>query len=272
MAEYHRERHTIDLVSFTGPIDRLRSQSEAFHSNYVSGSPYPHLAVENLFDPDDLDRLAAEFPKSEERDWLTWDHKNELKTTSRGIKKLPPFTQLFCLWLNSHEFIGEIERITGIDNLVGDPTFYGAGLHEMFKGGWLSMHTDFTSHPSLSLTRCVNLLIYLNRDWDADWGGELELWDKNNQGKRVAYPPFFNQTVILPTNSETFYHGAPRRISCPDGYSRKLVSIYYWTPLFSTQSGGKPWVTWADDDKLEILKRMKRRAQWIWEAATKKMV
>jgi hypothetical protein len=246
---YPGDRQNVDLGSFTGTVDRLCSQSESFRSAYASGQPYPHLAIENLFDPDVLDRVVAEFPQPGDRDWLVWDHKHELKTTSRGIRGLSTFTQLFCLWLSSAEFIAEIEHITGIKNLVGDPTFFGAGLHEMFPGGWLGMHTDYTRHPALALMRRVNLLIYLNRDWDADWGGELELWDKNGSGDRVSYPPYFNQTVIFPTTSETF-HGAPRQLSCPDGRSRKLLSIYYWTPVKFTQGlyDGRP-IYWADEQK-----------------------
>lgn len=267
-SEQHWDRQSVDLASFTGTVDRLRSQSESLRTTYAAGQPYPHLAIENLFDPDVLDRVVAEFPQPGNRDWFVWDHEYELKTTSRGIRGLSTFTQLLCLWLNSAEFIAEIERITGIKNLVGDPTFTGAGMHEIFPGGWLGMHTDYTRHPSLSLKRRVNLLIYLNRDWDADWGGELELWDKNGTGNRTSYPPYFNQTVIFPTTPETF-HGVPRQLSCPDGRSRKLLSIYYWSPVAFTQvsQGGDPLV-WADEQKKPTFKktlksRLKGKAKQI---------
>jgi 2OG-Fe(II) oxygenase superfamily len=269
----HRShQQSIVLGSFTETLDRLRIQSETFRNTYALGKPYPHLAIEGLFNPEVLDRLVAEFPEPSERDWLTWDTVHESKATSRGISGLSTFTQLFCLWLNSAEFITEIERITGIDNLVGDPTFFGAGLHEMYKGGWLGMHTDWTGHPSLSLTRRLNLLIYLNRDWDAAWGGDIELWDKNGSGDRVAYPPFFNQTVLFPTTSETF-HGAPRQLSCPEGCSRKLLSIYYWTPVpLSKTLKRSNAIVWADGkinlDYESLRSKLKIKVKSLFNRAT----
>jgi Rps23 Pro-64 3,4-dihydroxylase Tpa1-like proline 4-hydroxylase len=247
------DRDLVDLASFERSIEQLRNHSESFRQTYASGKPFPHLVVDDLFTPEILDRVVAEFPKSGDRDWIVWDTTNELKTTSRGINGLSTFTQLFCLWLNSAEFIAEIERITGIENLVADPLFHGAGLHEMYPGGWLDIHADYTQHLTLPLIRRLNLLIYLNRDWDADWGGEIELREKKNEANRVAYPPYFNRTLIFPTTPETL-HGAPRRLSCPAGSSRKLLSIYYWTPvpIPSFLKMGTPHVVWAASQKRKL--------------------
>jgi hypothetical protein len=243
----------LNLDLFTRVTHRLRNESESLRKTYSEGKPYPHLVIDDLFDPQILDRIVAEFPQTEQKkDWLVWDTKHELKTTSRGINGLSPFTQIFCLWLSSSEFINELQKIVGLYNLVGDPVFHGAGLHEMHPGGWLEMHADYTRHYTLPLMRRINLLIYLNRDWNPNWGGELVLGDKKNPENKVSYPPYFNRTVIFPTTSETM-HGAPNKISCPKDRTRKLLSIYYWTPvpmpLFA--KAGTPLV-WASDRKKEI--------------------
>jgi Rps23 Pro-64 3,4-dihydroxylase Tpa1-like proline 4-hydroxylase len=249
------ERKLIDITSFTKAIERLRQESDTFRQKYVTEKPYPHLVIDNLFEPELLDRIVTEFPEKGDRDWLVWDTFHESKTTSRGIHGLSMFTQLFCLWLNCTEFIQEINKITGFDNLVGDPTFLGAGLHEADPGGWLDIHADYTSHLSLPLVRRVNLLIYLNRDWDENWGGELELWDCKDNSKRASYPPYFNRTIIFPTTDKTL-HGAPSKLSCPQGISRKLISIYYWSPVpipFFAKAGTP--IIWESDRKNKI--------QWI---------
>ncbi len=224
------DRQFLDLGSFTQALDRLRNEAESLRQCYVTAKPYPHLVIDNLFEPELLDRLVKDFPSPENRDWLVWDTSNELKTTSRGINGLSTFTQLFCLWLNSNEVINTIESIVDMDNLVGDPLFHGAGLHEMRQGGWLGMHADYTKHFTLPLMRKINVLIYLNRDWDASWGGELALQDHKNQSDKVSYPCTFNRTIIFPTTDKTF-HGVPTPLSCPVDHSRKLLSIYYWTPV-----------------------------------------
>ena len=166
------EKNNLDLTTFTRALDRLRDESELLRQAYKQARPYPHLVLDNLFSPQLLERLVAEFPQAENRDWLVWDTEHELKTTSKGIDGLSIFTQMFCLWLNSRAVIDAIEPIVGINNLVGDPLFHGAGLHEMYRNGWLEMHADYTRHFSLPLMRRFKLLIYLNQDWDPSWGGD----------------------------------------------------------------------------------------------------
>ena len=54
-------------------------------------------------------------------------------------------------------------------------------------------------------------LIYLNKNWKNDWGGEFELWPKdlNNCEKKVL--PIFNRMVIFSTTSHS-YHGHPSHL------------------------------------------------------------
>lgn len=199
------ESNILDLKLFTQALNRLHDRSQLLHQSYNAAKPYSHLVIDNLFEPELLDRLVADFPKPRSRDWLVWDTAHELKTTSRGIDGLSTFSQMFCLWLNSRDVISAIEPIVGIDNLVGDPLFHGAGLHEMYRDGWLEMHADYTRHFSLPLMRRINVLIYLNRDWDANWGGELVLQDFKNQQDRVSYAPYFNRTIVFPTTAKTLH-------------------------------------------------------------------
>jgi hypothetical protein len=190
LPQVNASQNMVNLESLMSSISQLDKDSDSFQKTYTSGKPYPHLVIDDLFDSEVLDRIISEFPKSEHRNWIAWDSDRECKTTSKGIAGLPSFTQLFCLWLNSAEFIEQLKRITGIKDLVPDPLFFGAGLHEMFRGGWLDVHADYTKHPTLPLIRRINLLIYLNREWNPAWGGDIELWDQTNQKNRVAYPAF----------------------------------------------------------------------------------
>ena len=245
-------RDILDLRAFTQALERLQNDSESLQKTYLQARPYPHLVIDDLFNPALLERLIAEFPTAKNRDWLVWDTNHELKTTSRGIDGLSTFTQMFCLWLNSREVINAIESIVGMKNLVGDPLFHGAGLHEMYRDGWLEMHADYTRHFTLPLVRRFNILIYLNQDWDDSWGGELVLQDSKNKSDRASYAPYFNRTIIFPTNAQTF-HGVPNAVSCPINCSRKLLSIYYWTPIPMPlwAKAGTP-LLWASDRKRKL--------------------
>jgi hypothetical protein len=251
------DRKVINMDSFDETLNRLRANVESYQKTYIAGEPYPHVVIDDLFDPEMLDRVVDEFPSSNNRDWLTWDTKHELKSTSKGINGLSTFTQLFCLWLNSSDVINEVKKITGLDNLYGDPTFHGAGLHEMYRDGWLEIHSDYTKHYYLPMMRRLNLITYLNRDWEEAWGGELALQDYKDSSKQVSYAPYFNRTIIFPTTEQTL-HGVPNKLACPENCSRKLLSIYYWTPipmpfLFKV---GTPLI-WVSDRKKVVKQALK---------------
>ena len=38
----------------------------------------------------------------------------------------------------------------------------------------MKIHADFNKHSSLDLDRRLNVLIYLNKDWQSQWGGDFE--------------------------------------------------------------------------------------------------
>lgn len=210
------------------PLGRLDADEDALRARFQAGKPFAHVVMDGYFDDEVLDRVVAEFPKGGHRDWITWDNKNEIKQTSRGIAGLPPFTQLLFLQLCSEPFLERLRRITGMSDLIWDPLFHGAGLHESRRGGWLNMHADWTRHPLLPLKRRLNLIIYLNRGWHESWGGDLELWDSHTRACGARVVPLFNRAVLFPTTEETL-HGFPAPMSCPDGEARRSICMFYWS-------------------------------------------
>jgi Rps23 Pro-64 3,4-dihydroxylase Tpa1-like proline 4-hydroxylase len=102
------------------------------------------------------------------------------------------------------------------------------GLHQIERGGFLDVHIDFNVHPKLRLDRRLNMLIYLNHDWPEEYGGHLELWSRDMTSCEKRILPLFNRTVIFSTTDGSF-HGHPRPLSCPEGRTRKSVSLYYYT-------------------------------------------
>ncbi len=238
------------------PFARLVAEREALRARFQAGTPYPNLVMDGLFQEDVLDRVAAEFPKETPRDWIGYDTKNEIKRTSRGLIGVPPFAQAFLWQLCSEPFLEILRDITGIENLVADPLFHGGGLHESFRGGWLNIHADWTQHPHLPLVRKLNLIIYLNRDWDPAWGGALELWGSKDSGAGRSIEPFFNRAALFPTTEETL-HGFPDPMTCPAGRSRKSVSVFYWAPDPGAIERGAP-ITFLPGKKVTRAKAFAR--------------
>ena len=132
--------------------------------------------------------------------------------------------------LQSIKLIDLLSGVTGIDGLENDPHLHGAGLHYHPRGSRLEMHLDYSIHPISKKERRLNLIVYMNRDWQEEWGGHLNLWEGTKDGmtrgptQRIA--PMFNQAVLFRT-SDISWHGMPDAIECPEGRARKSVAIYY---------------------------------------------
>ena len=199
-------------------------------SNYLNANPYPHIVLENFFNDDFLNQILDEFPdlktiiNSEE-----YSNKNEVKFSNNKYENFPKNIKYFFDFLNSKTFLLFLQRITSIkESLVSDPYLMGGGLHEIKKGGVLKVHTDFNRHPIFNLDRRINVLIYLNKNWKKEYGGNLELWDKNMNKCIKKIQPLFNSMVIFST-TDFSNHGHPDPIECPKDISRKSIALYYFS-------------------------------------------
>ena len=217
-----------NIVGCMLPLERLELEKDQLRTQYEVAKPYPHLVIDGLWDPKVLDRIIAEFPQKGRRDWVQYDTTHELKQTSRGLFGLSPFTQLFLMEVCSPRFLELLGEVTGHQDLVADPLFHGGGLHESFRGGWLNLHTDWRQHPILPLARRLNMIIYLNWDWDPAWGGGVELWSPGDTKAGAKADCLFNRTLIFPT-TDTSLHGFPGPLTCPENRSRRSICLFYWT-------------------------------------------
>jgi len=236
-AELGPETNLTEALSKAIPYERFEAAFREQGEAYRQAEPFSYCQVDNLFDPEVLDRVLDEFPKPGDRKWLDYTTGHERKSTSRGVADLGGFTRFLMSELNGPRFLAMLEDLTGLKGLLPDPLYHGAGLHEVPTGGFLNVHCDWTRHPLLPMNRVLNLIVYLNRNWDPAWGGELELWDLETKEKRVALAPLFNRTVVFSTTSKDL-HGHPTPLACPPEVTRKSISVYYWMPGEREEEGG----------------------------------
>jgi Rps23 Pro-64 3,4-dihydroxylase Tpa1-like proline 4-hydroxylase len=130
--------------------------------------------------------------------------------------------------LNSPPILKFLEAMTGIEALIADPYYEGGGLHEIKRGGHLGVHADFNIHKGMNVERRLNLLVYLNDDWDQDYGGALEFWDKDMKACRHRVAPTIGRAVVFNTGLDSF-HGHPDPLNCPPERSRRSIATYYYT-------------------------------------------
>jgi hypothetical protein len=211
----------------------VRQQASRYRNEFRSAKPFPHLVIDNFFEADKADQLLADFPPFDPE-----NAKNEFgqvgrKATIPDIRKISPFYAAVYDYIASQEFLDFVAEATGIPDLVHDEQMFGGGTHENLEGQELDPHVDFNFIEDRKLHRRLNLLLYLNKEWEVTWGGCLEIHSnprkpKENQVQVIS--PMFNRAVIFET-SEHSWHGF-ERIRLPEGkkhLSRKMLSIYLYT-------------------------------------------
>jgi Rps23 Pro-64 3,4-dihydroxylase Tpa1-like proline 4-hydroxylase len=211
------------------PYARMKPIAEAKSQEYASAQPYPHIVLDDFFDPWVLEKVLAEFPNPRDKNWELHDLPQEIKLQSKHERSIPLFTRQFLQALNSASFLTFLEDLTGIKKLIGDPQLEGGGLHQITSGGKLAIHADFNKHMYYGLDRRLNLLIYLNKNWKDEYGGQFELWNREMTRMVKSVAPLFNRVVVFST-SEYSYHGHPEPLRCPSSMTRKSLALYYYTP------------------------------------------
>lgn len=208
--------------------ERLQAIAERNRQDYSRADPFPHIVLDDLFSEEAIERVRQEVPSPNEIRWIEFDDARGKKLASKAETQLGAATRNFLCQVNSSAFIEFLETLTGIEGLIPDPHFWGGGLHQIVRGGFLKIHADFNRHPKLKLDRRLNLLLYLNRDWREEWGGHLELWDRKMTECRTKILPIFGRCVIFNT-MDFAYHGHPDPLGCPNSESRKSVAVYYYS-------------------------------------------
>lgn len=226
-------------------FDALLELGKSRHDDYMNASPFPNIYFDNFFNPDELRQVLAEFPELGDKGDIRFNNPNEHKLASRGEYRFGPQATAFAHFINSQPMLDFLSHLTGIPALLPDPYFEGGGFHQIKPGGFLKIHADFNKHRVTGLDRRINLLVYLNENWDESYGGHFELWDKDMKGCEKKILPLFNRMAIFST-TDFSYHGHPDPLNCPPDRSRKSMAFYYYTngrPEGEVKSGGDNRIT-----------------------------
>ena len=206
-----------------------RRIGEGLSAEYCFAEPFPHVVMENFL-PESVARMAlAHFPNEALRSDRVFDmgyaglHKRQILPEECDAAA----RQLFHFF-NSRPMLEFLEGLTTIRGLIPDPYFVGGGFHETRRGGKLGIHADFRINDQLHLHRRLNAIIYLNDGWRPEWGGALELWNREMTAKVREVFPVFNRCVIFNTDADSF-HGHPDPLATPEGVFRRSIALYYYT-------------------------------------------
>lgn len=249
-----------------------RQIGESLSDAYCFAEPFPHMVADNFL-PEALARLALEhFPTKA----LASDRVFEMGYAGLHKRQILPeecdasARQMFNFF-NSRPLLEFLEGLTSIQGLLPDPYFNGGGFHETTRGGKLGIHADFRINDQLHLHRRLNVIIYLNENWQEEWGGSLELWDREMKAKQREVAPVFNRCVVFNTDADSF-HGHPDPLTTPEGVQRRSIALYYYTaskqiykeiPSTSTIYHARPTDDAATRREARSLRFDQHLGQWV---------
>jgi hypothetical protein len=250
-------------------IDRLQARLETDRAAYASASPFPHIVHDDVLTPAAFKAAVEDFPPVHDDFWRGYVHVNETKYCNVKPDTWARSLQEIARELTSPDFVRYLEELTGIEGLLPDWSMDGGGLHQTLRGGHLNIHADFTTHHvHQNWARRVNILLYLNETWQEDWGGQLELWDKDMKACQAKVAPAGNRMLVFTTSLDS-YHGHPDGLMCPPGEARRSMALYYFTEEEAParrsthyrprpQDGAKKVAIVADRAALDVYDRVKR--------------
>ena len=195
-----------------------------YKNEYKKAKPYEHIIINDFFSLDYINKIYENYPKIDNK----WHYYNNPIEHKYSFNKFDDNNEIKKMYenLNSEEFINLLKEITNINDLEKDEYLHGAGLHAYPNNGKLDIHLDYNIHPITGKERRINLIIYMNKNWKEEYGGNLIFYDENKNESKIKFCPNFNTAIIFRT-SDISYHGLPTPIKCPEGKYRKSIAIYY---------------------------------------------
>ncbi|GAA5152968.1 hypothetical protein GCM10023340_34200 [Nocardioides marinquilinus] len=215
----------LELVDMASLLDDLDGKA----ASYRSAEPFPHIVLDDVLTSEAFAAAVRDFPAIRDEFWRGYLHVNETKYANTQPDTWAPSIRSLAEAFCTPEFVDFLQRLTGIDDLIADFTMDGGGLHQTLRDGHLNIHADFTTHHThQDWARRVNILLYLNEEWPEEWGGQLQLWDKDMQACQATVTPRGNRMLIFTTTVDSF-HGHPEGLTCPPDQARRSLAMYYFT-------------------------------------------
>jgi len=198
-------------------------------AEFTAARPFPHIVIDNFIDPATACAVAAEYPTFDNAKALgfSFNAVNERKKIQiTDQTRFPPHIKALSDFLASPAFLEDLSALTGIPKLLADPALFGGGMHMTGPHGRLDVHVDFNRGEG-ELYRRLNLLLYLNPEWDETWGGQVELWDPSVTHCALSSSPVLGRCLIFETSQISFHGVAP--LKCPPDRVRRSFATYYYT-------------------------------------------
>lgn len=228
----------------------LKPRAIALRDAYATARPYPHAVLDHFLGEERARTLANAFPSPSHPGFLRRDHEEQSarlgQLQRKNFEGVDASIRHLLNELNGMAFIDFLQTLTGIEGLIPDPHFRGAGISLTLPGGHLALHADFNRDRTRHLRRRVTALYYLAADWQPSWGGALELWNASRTACEASYLPLLDRLIVM-EYGDTYWHGHPAPLTCPEGRFRASISAYFYTAEITEEDEKAHSAIWAKD-------------------------
>lgn len=129
-------------------------------------------------------------------------------------------------------------------------------------------HTDSHYYERLRLYRRINVLLYLNPDWEESFGGSLELWEKGETQPAKVVVPTWGSCVIFRTDDRSV-HGFSTPVAA--GRWRRSLALYYYSSHDMAHFSGDPHIYWQQHGNHSGMNRLRLRAYQLLTGAAQRL-
>jgi Rps23 Pro-64 3,4-dihydroxylase Tpa1-like proline 4-hydroxylase len=175
--------------------------------------------------------------------------------TKKEWKVFPDELVSLNSWLNllaSENFINSLKEKFDISKqitIVPDLTYDGGGYVVSPPGSYLGYHADFNFSSAAGKYRVINILFYMNPNYEIDQGGHLHLLDSHSKTVEKSVLPEQN-TILGFFTDDTSFHGVSLN---QVNFYRRSFNLYYYSdaPISKYQSVEPHKTIWLDIDSHE---------------------
>jgi len=164
---------------------------------------------------------SVEWPGPDWNWWVNYDTPTSFKYASRSMHECSSVYEKLIdkIIQNVPDFVCNNKKA------FPDLSLHGAGLHEIPPTGFIRNHVDALEHPTKNWRREYTIILYLNSEWQEEWGGAFCINDSKGETLEKIYPVYEQLLIFQPTphtyhSVEPVYKGAP---------SRKTLTLFYWS-------------------------------------------
>lgn len=239
-SQKNHQKRNVSVDACDGPRsvveDQVLNEILANNKDYRTRRPFPYMVHDGLFPPSLLTKIDLEIPDNPlsvngcvaNSSVCGKDIYQYRKNGFNQNERMGPATRDMFSFLRSNQFLRFLKQLTGIEALMPDPNYVGAGIHQTLPGGFLQVHADFNRYPLNNWHRRVNVFVFLNPNWDDAYGGHLELWDRTIQHCGAMIRPSLGRLVVF-SSTDFSYHGHPMPLTAPSMRSRRSLALYYYS-------------------------------------------